>query len=76
MKTTLKKGLNENKSLSELRAEIVRFKNNGGSQKKAQIILEELRTEVKESEDKILELLDYVTGWCQQKYQIWKKTEL
>lgn len=70
MKTILKKGINENKSLSKLKAEIVRFKNNGGSQREAQTILEELRVEFQESEDKTLELLDYVTGWCQRKYQI------
>ena len=73
MKTILKKGINENKSLSKLKAEIVRFKNNGGSQREAQTILEELRVEFQESEDKILELLDYVTDWCQRKHQIWRE---
>ncbi len=57
----------------KIKAEIVRFKNNGGSQREAQTILEELRVEFQEREDKILELLDYVAGWCQRKHQIWRE---
>ncbi|MFK7771412.1 MAG: hypothetical protein AB8F94_04700 [Saprospiraceae bacterium] len=76
MKATLKKSINENKNFSELRDEIVKFKNDGGSQYKAQNILEELRNDFKENEeieDKLLDLLDHVTGWCQERDRIWNE---
>lgn len=79
MKATIKKGLNENKSFSELRDEIVKFKNNGGSQDEAQRILEELRNDFEEEEEKedtILDLLDHVTGWCSLDKRIWEEERL
>lgn len=81
MSTILKKSINENKSFSELRAQIVNFKDSGGSQNEAQRILEELRNDFKggwdgKIEHRILDLLDHVTGWCQEKYRIWDKINL
>jgi len=74
MKATLKEGIIQNRNFSELRDEIVKFKNNGGSQDEAQRILEELRSDfTKDDEDKILDLLDHVTGWCQERNRIWKE---
>ena len=75
VKTILKEGISKKKNFSELREEIIKFKNNGGNQNEAQRILEELRNdniENEETEDIILDLLDHVTGWCQEKFRIWK----
>lgn len=75
MKAILNKGIIESKSFFELRNVIVEFKENGGGQKEAEKILNELKTEFKDDEAKeeiILDLLDIITGWCQDKYRIWK----
>lgn len=79
MRAIIKKSINENKSFSELREEIVKFKNEGGSQNDALRILEDLRIEFEEYEEKvdvILELLDHVAGWCQPQYRIWDEVKL
>ena len=68
-------GLKDNKDILELREEIILFKNNGGSQKEAEKILTALRTTYKNNEakeDKILELLDFVRGWCAAGLRIWE----
>lgn len=75
LKTAIKKGINENKSFSELRGEIVKFKEGGGSQNEAQRMLEELRNDFENEEGKediILDLLDHVTGWCSAENRIWE----
>lgn len=41
MRESLKKAINENKTFSELREIIVKFKNDGGSQNEAYVILED-----------------------------------
>lgn len=43
MKDKIKQGIKRGSELSELRGIIIAFKNNGGSQKYAQIILNEIR---------------------------------
>lgn len=74
MRSILKKGIRDNKSLHDLRAEIVNFKNGGGSQQEARRILSELRSEFRskaDKEDRVLELLDLVSGWCNPSLLIW-----
>ena len=75
MKTEITEGIKNHKEFSELRELIVRFKDQGGKQREALQILEEIRQEFKDDEEKedlVLELLDYVAGWCQPQYRIWE----
>ena len=79
MTVEIKRGINENKNAFELRDLIIEFKKKGGSQKDAHKILEEIKYEFKEDEnkeDKILELLDFVCGWCQEQFRIWKEVKI
>ena len=74
MKEVIKKGINENRELLNLRDEIVKFKNQKGTKEGGIKMLDELRIEFKddeEKEDRILELLDFATGWYQVRYRIW-----
>jgi len=74
MKTNIILGLNEGTPFEELYEEIVQFKNAGGKQEEAQLILSEIRTLFEEDgnkEDMVLNLLDYVTGWCPKGLGIW-----
>lgn len=74
MTEKLKNGILENRDILELREVIVKFKENGGTIDTAKSILESLRSEFQnqsEKEDKILELMDFVWGWCQERYKIW-----
>ena len=79
MTAEIKKGINENKNTFELRDVIIGFKKKGGSQKEAHEILEKIRFEFEANEnkeDKVLELLDFVCGWCQKEFRIWKEIKI
>lgn len=63
------------KNIDELRVDLLSFKKLGGTQKEAYRYLEELKLEFKgkeNEEDVILELLDYVVGWCRPDLSIWE----
>lgn len=76
MKLAIEKGINCNKSLLDLREDIVRFKNVGGSQQEAKRMLSDLRNvfaNKAEKENRVLELLDFVNGWCRPSLRIWEE---
>jgi hypothetical protein len=62
------------KRILELRLIFIEFKENGGTQGEAKKILDELMELYKEDEikhDAILDLADYVYGWCVPPKRIW-----
>ena len=67
--------VNNGVGLLEMRDMTVCFKADGLAQADAYNILEEVRTifarQDKDKEDLVLELMDFVVGWCQVKYFIW-----
>lgn len=72
LKEDLKKGL-INDDLLELRKYMIKYKDTGGNQKETMEILEELRLSAKteEIEDKMLDLMDFVVGFCSPHMKIW-----
>ncbi|MFK8006065.1 MAG: hypothetical protein AB8H03_06825 [Saprospiraceae bacterium] len=74
MKTQIIKGINENKDLLDLRKLLIELKKEGGTQEEAIQILEEIRIEFRDDEnkdDRVLELLDFACSWCQKRFKIW-----
>jgi citrate synthase len=69
IKIALKKRI----SLQMLRELVCQYKQNGGTQQGAYEILEKIRREQMEEpgEDRILELMDFVAGFCAQDQKIW-----
>ena len=67
--------VNNGVGLLELRDMTVRFKADGLAQADAYNILKEVRkifaSQDKDKEELILELMDFVAGWCQVRYNIW-----
>ncbi|MBN2892480.1 MAG: hypothetical protein JXL97_11480 [Bacteroidales bacterium] len=77
LKLEIKSGINNKLNLLELRDILVAFEKNGGSQIQSKQILEDLRKEFifsneENKEDIVLELLDFVVGWCNESLKIWK----
>jgi hypothetical protein len=60
-------------TLQELVKRIKKFKEDGGEQSEALKILEDIRQAMSEeaSEDIVLELMDFVTGFCSPHMRIW-----
>ena len=74
MRSAIINGITENKELLELREELVKFKASGGTQEEAEKILLEIGIAFQHDEareDKVLELLDFVVGWCQERFKVW-----
>lgn len=73
LKADLVIGLSNNSSLAEMFERIRLFKGNGGQQTEAVRILESVRNEItsEQSEDIVLELMDFVTGYCSPSARIW-----
>jgi hypothetical protein len=69
IKVALKKCI----SLQMLRGIVCQYKHNGGTQQAAYETLEKIRREQMEEsdEDRILELMDFVAGFCAQDQKIW-----
>lgn len=62
---------NDKNSFDEI---LIRFKDQGGSQQDAYRICEQLRKHYEETEileDKILDVMDVVSGYCSPHYKIW-----
>ncbi|MEL6192631.1 MAG: hypothetical protein AAFR66_11300 [Bacteroidota bacterium] len=74
LKEKIKRVLGENLDYLKVGHRIlVEFKESGGSQDEALRELEELRKWVGPAdEDKILELMDFVSGFCNPKFRIWQ----
>ena len=73
LQDALVKGIRYKMPLLALREIIVSYKKNGGSQENASRILNNIRDNVKsdEKEDVVLELMDFVTGYCSPKMRVW-----
>ncbi len=71
----IKKALNQKASLQTLREIISRYKQCGGTQQDAYGTLEHIRCASIEgiSEDLLLDLMDFVTGFCSKNQRIWDK---
>lgn len=69
----IKEALQKNVSLPTLIDLLYRYKQLGGAQKEAYAILEKIReSDIEEfAEDRILELMDFVAGFCSQDKRIW-----
>ena len=65
--------LKKQASLQMLRDIVCQYKQYGGTQQAAYITLEKIRDEQMEEpdEDRILELMDFVAGFCAQDQRIW-----
>jgi hypothetical protein len=72
----IKGALKKQASLQMLREIVCRYKQNGGTQQAAYVTLEKIRTEQMEEldENRILELMDFVAGFCTQDQKIWDET--
>ncbi|MCZ6872694.1 MAG: hypothetical protein O7G88_04055 [bacterium] len=71
----IKEALNQKTSLRTLREIVSRYKQYGGTQQDAYGTLENIRCASIEgmSEDLLLDLMDFVTGFCSKNQRIWDK---
>ena len=69
----IKRALQKQVSLQMLREIVCQYKQSGGTQQAAYETLEKIQREQMEEpdEDRILELMDFVTGFCAQDQKIW-----
>jgi len=69
----IKRSLQKQESLQMLREILCQYKQHGGTQQAAYETLEKIRCEqMKEpDEDRVLELMDFVAGFCAQDQKIW-----
>ena len=72
----IKAALQQQVPLPMLREIVHRYKQRGGTQKNAYSTLEKIRQEYGEDpgEDLLLELMDFVTGFCSTDQRIWDET--
>ena len=72
----IKEALKKQAPLQMLRKIMWQYKQNGGTQHAAYGTLEKIRGEQMEEpdEDRILELMDFVAGFCAQDQRIWDET--
>ena len=68
----IKRAMKKQASLQMLREIVCRYKQSGGTQQAAYVILEKIRHEQTEEseEDRMLELMDFVAGFCAQDQRI------
>jgi hypothetical protein len=73
LKVEIKDALNKQASLQSLREIVCQYKHSGGAQQEAYGILEKIRHECTEEfhEDLILEIMDFVSGFCSKEQRIW-----
>ncbi len=69
----IKQALRKQVSLQMLREIVYQYKQHGGPQEKAYGTLEKIRQEysAEPCEDLILDLMDFVTGFCSKDQRIW-----
>ena len=69
----IKGALQKQASLQMFREIVCQYKKNGGTQRAAYVTLEKIRGEqiTEPDEDRILELMDFVAGFCAQDQRIW-----
>jgi hypothetical protein len=73
LEDTIKEALENQASLQMLREVVCQYKQHGGTQQAAYVTLEKIRHEQMEEpdEDRILELMDFVAGFCAPEQRIW-----
>jgi hypothetical protein len=73
LESELTGALKKQASLQMLREIVYHYKQHGGTQQAAYVTLEKIRHEqIEESnEDRILELMDFVAGFCAPDQRIW-----
>ena len=69
----IKRALQKQASLQMLREIVCQYKQSGGTQQAAYETLEKIRRGQMEGpdEDRVLELMDFVAGFCAQDQKIW-----
>jgi hypothetical protein len=69
----IKVAVKKQASLQMLREIVCQYKQNGGTQHAAYMTLAKIRAEQMEEpdEDRVLELMDFVAGFCAQDQKIW-----
>lgn len=69
----IKEALKKQASIQMLREIMCQYEQHGGTQQAAYVALEKIRDEQMEEpdEDRILELMDFVAGFCAQDQWIW-----
>jgi len=64
--------IKKNKNLETISTILKNYKQKGVEQSKVKDLLESMRVNSSEKyEDKILEILDIVSGFCDSKYRVW-----
>ena len=72
LKQQIDRAISENKNLGALWDILRDFKLNGGDQQVALDTLQSMREGASEDyEDRILEVMDFASGWCQPSSRIW-----
>lgn len=73
LRATLEVLISSGADLPQLRDALVQFAARGGTQADAEVVLRELRAQFTDEvqEDRVLELLDMVTGWCAPELRVW-----
>ena len=73
LESAIKGALKKQVSLPMLREIVCQYKHSGGTQQAAYVTLEKIRHKQIEEpdEDRILELMDFVAGFCAQDQRIW-----
>jgi len=76
LESEIKIALKQQASIQMLREIVCQHKQNGGTHHTVYVTLEKIRTEQKEEpvEDRILELMDFVAGFCAHDQRIWNET--
>lgn len=72
LKSTIDSAINRNESLLNISVILKKYKEKGVTQSEAIEMLELMRIDTDENyEDRLLEILDIVTGFCDPKYTVW-----
>jgi hypothetical protein len=76
LEDAIKEAVENQASIQTLREIMCQYKQHGGTQQAAYVTLEKIRHEQMEEpdEDRILELMDFVAGFCAQDQRIWDET--
>jgi hypothetical protein len=74
LRTELEKALQDNRSLEDIVSLLRHYKTRGLSQSEAYAVLEKMREKAADeaSEDRILEVADFVAGFCSPHIKVWE----
>ena len=72
LRTAIEAAISRDESLESISSILKRYKEKGIDQPSVIDLLESMRTDADEKdEDRVLEILDIVTGFCGSKYTVW-----